>query len=244
MNGPIDIFTLISLVVAVVVILKLRSTLGRKTGDEQSRYDRYTTPDSSDKSNGAARNGKVVTLPRRGGEDHAMLAELSEKTVEEQESQIKKFTTDKKLADGLITVFRADKSFMPEEFVNGAKMAYELIVNSFAEGNRKTLKGLLSRDVFDGFSGAIADRESRNEKIDQNFVGISKADILDAELVDNSAQITVKFVSELISATLNRSGAVISGDPNAISEVTDVWTFARDVNSRDPNWKLIATQAA
>ena len=117
-------------------------------------------------------------------------------------------------------------------------------MTAFAEGNRKTLKSLLSREVYDGFAGAITDRESRGEQVDQSFVGIKSADIFEAELKAGMAQVTVKFVSELISATRDKAGEVITGDPKRIKEVTDIWTFAREVASRDPNWKLIATQAA
>ena len=243
MNGDIDVVTLLFLVLAVVIFLKLRSVLGRKTGEDQTRYDQA----AAERKRAQRESGqdKIVTLPRRSDGPHDVATGvLNEVSYEEQESKIKKFAKDEKLADALIEIFRADRSFAPDEFLNGARSAYEMIVSSFAEGNRKVLKGLLSKDVFEGFSSAMADRESRGEKIDQNFVGISKADIIDAELDGRTAQITVKFVSELISATMDRSGKVISGDPNAITEVTDVWTFARDVNSRDPNWRLVATQAA
>jgi len=241
MNGEIDIFTLLFLVLAVVIFLKLRSVLGRKTGDEQSRLDRYSSSDKGAARNGAAA-GKVVSLPRRG--DAGIAGQKDETSFKKQEAQIRKFSKDPKVGEGLVAIFRADRSFSPEDFLQGAKAAYEMTVSAFAEGNRKMLKGLLSRDVYEGFASAIAAREARGEKIDQNFVGINKADILNAELKKNSAEITVKFVSELISATLDRAGSVIAGDPGSLSDVTDVWTFARDVNSRDPNWKLIATQAA
>jgi predicted lipid-binding transport protein (Tim44 family) len=102
----------------------------------------------------------------------------------------------------------------------------------------------LSRDVHDGFAAAIAEREARGEQVDQSFVGIKAANIVEAELKGGVAQVTVKFVSELISATRDRAGEVIAGDPKRIKEVTDIWTFAREVASRNPNWKLIATQAA
>lgn len=241
MNGEIDVFTLLFLVLAVVIFLKLRSVLGRKTGDEQRRLDRYSSSE-----NGAARNGpaggKVVSLPRR--EEAAVGVKAEETSFAKQEEKIRKFASNSKVADGLVAIYRADRNFSPEEFLQGAKTAYEMTVSAFAEGNRKLLKGLLSRDVYDGFAAAISEREARGEKIDQNFVGISKAEILEAGLKKNTAEVTVKFVSELISATLDRAGNVISGDPNSLSEVTDVWTFARETNSRDPNWKLIATQAA
>jgi predicted lipid-binding transport protein (Tim44 family) len=148
------------------------------------------------------------------------------------------------MASGLLDIARADQTFDPDQFLKGARAAYEIIVTAFAEGNRKTLKDLLSRDVHDGFVGAIAEREARGEQVDQSFVGIKTADIVEAELKGGVAQLTVKFVSELISATRDRVGEVIGGDPKRIKEVTDIWTFAREVASRNPNWKLIATQAA
>jgi len=105
------------------------------------------------------------------------------------------------------------------------------------------LRGLLSREVFDGFDTAIADRERRNETAESRFVSIDGSTITAAELRNRTAQITVRFISKLISATRNSAGAVIDGDAEKITDVTDVWTFARDVSSRDPNWKVVATEA-
>ena len=118
-----------------------------------------------------------------------------------------------------------------------------MIVMAYADGDRRTLKNLLSREVFDGFVAAIADRESRSEKIQSSFVGIDKADIVNAEMKGSEAHVTLRIVSELISATRNSAGEVIDGDPETVAEVKDVWTFARDTRSRDPNWKLVATEA-
>ena len=122
-------------------------------------------------------------------------------------------------------------------------MAYEMIVMAYADGDRKTLKNLLSREVYDGFVAAIADREAKSEKIQSSFVGIDKADIVSAEMKGSEAHVTLRIVSELISATRNKAGEVIDGDPETVAEVKDVWTFARDTRSRDPNWKLVATEA-
>jgi predicted lipid-binding transport protein (Tim44 family) len=121
-------------------------------------------------------------------------------------------------------------------------MAYEMIVMAYADGDRKTLKNLLSREVFDGFVAAISDRESRSEKIQSSFVGIDKAAIVSAEMKGGEAHVTLRIVSELISATKNKAGEVIDGDPETVAEVKDVWTFARDTRSKDPNWKLVATE--
>jgi predicted lipid-binding transport protein (Tim44 family) len=105
------------------------------------------------------------------------------------------------------------------------------------------LRGLLSREVYDGFEAAIAEREGRGETVETRFVSIDDATITAAELRSRTAQITVRFVSKLISATRDRSGTVIEGNAERVTDVTDVWTFARDVSSRDPNWKVVATEA-
>ena len=245
MDGRIDVTTLLFLVLAVVIYLKLRSVLGRKTGHEQARYERYKAQqEASQRSAKVGAQDKVVTLPRRDRE------ELEPRPIEQAvrtdvEERVKGLAAGNVgLATGLVDIVRADLNFDPDGFLKGASGAYEIIVTAFAEGNRKTLRDLLSRDVYDGFAGAIGDRESRGEQIDQSFVGIKTADIVEAELKNGMAQVTVKFVSELISATRDKAGEVIAGDPKRIKEVTDIWTFAREVASRNPNWRLIATQAA
>jgi len=247
MDGKIDAITLIFLVLAVVVFLKLRSVLGRRTGQEETRFERYRAQREASQRNGKmAAQEKVVTLPRREREEveAAPLAEHA-KVRTDLEERVKGLAGDNaSMASGLLDIARADQTFDPDQFLKGARAAYEIIVTAFAEGNRKTLKDLLSRDVHDGFVGAIAEREARGEQVDQSFVGIKTADIVEAELKAGVAQLTVKFVSELISATRDRVGEVIGGDPKRIKEVTDIWTFAREAASRNPNWKLIATQAA
>ena len=245
MDGRIDLTTLLFLVLAVVIFLKLRSVLGRRTGHEQARYERYKAQQEASQRNGkVVGQDKVVTLPRREREDVEMRPVEQEVRTDVEERARGIAAGNSGLAAGLVEIIRADRSFEPEEFLKGARAAYEIIVTAFAEGNRKTLKDLLSREVYDGFSGAIGERESRGDQIDQSFVGIKSADIVEAELKGGVAQITIKFVSELISATRDRAGEVIAGDPKRIKEVTDIWTFAREVASRNPNWRLIATQAA
>jgi predicted lipid-binding transport protein (Tim44 family) len=248
MDGRIDLTTLLFLVLAVVIFLKLRSVLGRRTGHEQTRYERLKAQqEASQQRNGKlVGQDKVVTLPRREREDVEMrpaAGQVEERTaVEERAKGLA--AGNGGLAENLIEIIRADATFDPDQFLKGARAAYELIVTAFAEGNRRTLKDLLSREVYDGFVGAISERESRGEQIDQSFVGIRSADIVEAELKNGMAQLGVKFVSELISATRDRGGEVIAGDPKRIKEVTDIWTFAREIASRNPNWKLVATQAA
>ena len=136
----------------------------------------------------------------------------------------------------------SDPIFDPEEFLAGAKTAYEMVVMSFAEGDRKTLRTLLSREVYEGFDSAISSREKSGETMKSSFVGISSAKIIGAELRDQVSSITLRIVSEMISATMDKDGNVVDGDPENVSEGRDVWTFSRDMRSRDPNWKLVATE--
>jgi len=246
MGGDINVFTLLMLVVAVVIFVKLRSVLGKRTGHEQARFERAKAQQEARQRNGElVGQDKVVTLPRRDREETDERPAAGQQEQADGEQRVRAYAAgNSELSQGLVDIFRSDTSFDPDRFVQGAKAAYEIIVTAFAEGNRATLKNLLNGEVYDGFNGAITEREGRGEQIDQSFVGIKTADLIEAELKGGMAQLTMKFVSELISATRDRGGVVISGDPKRIREVTDIWTFAREVASRDPNWKLVATQAA
>jgi predicted lipid-binding transport protein (Tim44 family) len=243
MDGNINIFTLLFLVIAVIIILRLRSVLGRKSGEDDARVERYKAEQRARAANAQSQD-KVVALPRRDRPEAPADKPVTAAAAAGIEEKVRTLASgNEHLADSLMTIARADRAFDPEHFLTGARQAYEMIVTAFAEGNRKTLKGLLSRDVYDGFGSVITERESRGEQIDQSFVGINKAEIVEAELKGGTAHVTVRFVSELISATRDRNGAVIAGDPKRIKEVIDIWTFAREVASRDPNWRLVATQA-
>lgn len=231
-----DFGTIFFLVAAVVIFFQLRNVLGRRTGNERPPFDPYTAGRNGDKGKDAAKpQDNVVSLPRkRAAADGQDDAYQSIDAMAQPGTDLNK---------GLRAVKDADSSFEPKSFLDGAKMAYEMIVMAFADGDRKTLKNLLSREVFDGFVAAIADRESRSEKVQSSFVGIDKADIVSAEMKGSEAHVTLRIVSELISATRDSAGTVIDGDPETVAEVKDVWTFARDTRSRDPNWKLVATEA-
>ena len=232
--GFFDFGTVFFLVAAVVIFFQLRNVLGRRTGNERPPFDPYTAARTRDKDAAAAGPENVVSLPKKRT---AATDEEAYKPID----AVAKPGTD--LNKGLRAIKDADPSFDPKTFADGAKMAYEMIVMAYADGDRKTLKNLLSREVYDGFVQAISDRESRSEKIQSSFVGINKADIVSAEMKGGEAHVTLRIVSELISATRDGAGAVIDGDPETVAEVKDVWTFARDTRSRDPNWKLVATEA-
>ena len=214
-------------------LFQLRNVLGRRTGNERPPYDPYssTGPTTKDAAKPAE---NVISLPRKRapGEPAA-----------DPYAAIDAFAKpDTDLNKGLRAIKDADPSFDPKGFVDGARMAYEMIVMAYADGDRKTLKNLLSKEVYDGFVAAIGEREAKSEKIQSSFVGIDKADIVSAEMKGGEAHVTLRIVSELISATRDKAGTVIDGDPETVAEVKDVWTFARDTRSRDPNWKLVATE--
>ncbi|MGI9425486.1 MAG: Tim44/TimA family putative adaptor protein [Hyphomicrobiaceae bacterium] len=242
MQGNIDIVTLLSLVVAIIVILKLRSVLGRRTGEDEARIDRQMRARQA-REQAAAAGEKVVTLPRRENDDLKPAATNDQANAEFEERVKSLGIKDRDVEAGLMSIAQRDPTFDPDHFMSGAKQAYEMIVTAFAEGNKGLLNDLLNSEVFEGFASAISDRDSRGEQVDQSFVGINKADIIEADLKGTDANVTVKFLSQLISATRDRDGEVISGDPQRVMEVTDIWTFARDTASSNPNWKLIATQA-
>jgi predicted lipid-binding transport protein (Tim44 family) len=246
MGGNIDVITLVFLVVAVAIFIKLRSVLGRRTGHEQTRIERYRAQQEARQRNGElVGQDKIVTLPRREREGEELQPAGAQQAHADGEQRVREFAAgNSAISQGLVDIFRADPGFDPGHFLQGAKAAYEIIVTAFAEGNRKTLKNLLNSEVYDGFVSAIADRERRGEQIDQSFVGIKAADLVEAELKGGVAQVTVKFVSELISVTRDTEGEVVEGDPKKVREVTDIWTFCRDIASKNPNWKLVATEAA
>ena len=137
-----------------------------------------------------------------------------------------------------------DRKFDDSAFLAGASNAYEIILPAYADGNTNRLKKLVGREVFEVFRHAIVEREDRQETLQLTFVGTKEAVIAGASLEGSAAQIVVRFVADVIRATRTAEGAVIAGDPETIVEVADVWTFARDVSSKNPAWLVIATDHA
>ena len=232
-----NIYTIIFLALAVFIFLRLRSVLGQRTGTERPPYDRR------DVLQGSARgdNNKAMPLPGNVIEHAPAAAPAETAPPVDRWKGVAEPGSD--LALGLNAVVRLDSSFDLPHFLSGAKSAYEMIVLAFANGDRRTLSDLLSGEVYEGFEQAIREREQRGEKVERKFVGIDKTELVGAEVRGKMAHLTVRFVSQIISVTRDRSGAVIDGSPDKVADVTDVWTFARDAASRDPNWKLVGTES-
>ena len=146
-------------------------------------------------------------------------------------------------AAGIAEIRLQDPGFDTNQFLAGAKAAYEAVVTAFASGDRDTLGRLLTRDVLDNFSGAIDEREERGETLETTVVGVSSADVVDARMAGRTAEVTVKFVTELMNVIRDATGALPEGKSDSVRVVTDIWTFARDVGGSDPNWALAETRS-
>ncbi|MCX8503085.1 MAG: Tim44 domain-containing protein [Alphaproteobacteria bacterium] len=230
MQDGFDLSIIVFLLLAVFVGWRLYSVLGTRSGRD----------DQAPTSNLASVVKLVSPVAPRDA--------TAEPVVEDQEADPARWKgiaeLGTPLADSLDALVAADRSFDAKQFITGARGAYEAIVVAFASGDRNTLRELLSRDVFESFVAAIADREKRGETVETTFVGIEKAELHHVQLRGNAAQITVQFLSKLITATRDAAGVITDGAADKVVDVTDIWTFARELTSRDPVWKLIATEAA
>jgi predicted lipid-binding transport protein (Tim44 family) len=233
----VDIYTIIFLALAVFIFLRLRNVLGQRTGNERPPYDRAARNVVQ-----GAQDNKVVPMPGTVI-DQAPLAPSADATpaIDRWKGIAEPGTS---LAHGLDGIAAQDSSFDPRHFLSGARSAYEMIVLAFANGDRRALKDLLSSEVYESFEAAIKEREKQEQKTETRFVSIDKAEIVGAETRDRAAQLTVRFVSQMISVTRDKAGTIVEGNPDKVADITDVWTFARDTTSRDPNWKLVGTGSA
>lgn len=246
---PLDPLTIAFAVVAVIVIWKLYSILGSNTGfrrDEPPRRQggpaRRSDPGApwpQPTAAAAPAPRKLLRLPRTAAPnpEPAPVAAADPKRWDGFVEEGSSATT------GLEAIAAADRTFSAAPFIDGAKTAYEAVITAFASGERKMLQTLLARDVFDGFAAAIAARDKRGETLTVTFVSVDEPKIVSAALQGKTARVAVRFISRQISATRTADGTVVDGSPDQIADVNDIWTFARTVGARDPNWKLVATEA-
>lgn len=223
MGGGLEIIILA--MVAGFIALRLVSVLGRRTDDEPRRENPYN-------------------MNRRGEapqQDQSPVVQDSGYAGLEPPVGIV-IDPHSPLGRTLGRIRSADRNFDVDSFVSGASSAYEMIIESFAAGDRDTLKPLLDDDVFAGFDAAIAEREAENRFADTKIVDILSAEITDAAFDDGVAEVTVTFKSEMISVIRDEEGRILEGNPSDTVNVTDIWTFARQVKSRDPNWLLVSTE--
>jgi predicted lipid-binding transport protein (Tim44 family) len=201
--------------VALFLVLRLRSVLGRRTGNERRRdpFLRSAAPISD----------KIVPLARPSSPLTAVMPPPG--TV----------------AGGLGQISGADPGFESEGFLAGARAAFETIVSAFAAGDKSTLRPLLSDETYKSFAAAIDERAAAGETFESRIDKIKDIDIVEAGMDGRAARVTVKLVSDQINVLRAHDGSVVDGDPQNAIEKTDYWTFTRDTRSSDPNWLLVAT---
>lgn len=234
MSNSLDLTTILFLAMAVFVIWRLRSVLGQKTGSERPPSEllsRHNMEGTKSASKFTSQDDNVVPL-KPGTQEHVAPQDRWKGIAE----------TGSSVAQGLDSVAAIEPDFNAKDFLEGAKSAYEMIVTGFSKGDRKTLKNLLSKEVYEGFEQAIDAREKQGHVSETTFVSLDQAQLIHVEVKQKTAHMTVKFVSKLITVTRDTAGQVVDGSPEAIIDVTDTWTFARTLGSRDPNWLLVATE--
>ena len=223
-------------VIAIFLVLRLRNVLGSRDGHEGGYEDRFKTKREGEAKRDAlgrpTDDDNVIELPGAHRDADAQAPAMDET-----------FGYEGLVGEGIKAIRTTDASFEPKEFLAGARVAFEMILNAYAAGDLKTLKSLLSADVYGGFAQAINDRESQDQTLQETLVGIKSAELMEADMDGRDASVTVKFVSEQISALLDADGTVIDGDPTKVTTATDFWTFSRSVKSRNPNWTLVGTGA-
>lgn len=219
--------------IAAFLVLRLRSVLGRRTGHEgRVEYDPFRQRKEHDQQGAQDDEDKVIHLPEARSE--------SQQDGDKSAGAL----GDGPLETALTRIRLADPSFDKDGFAQGARAAFEMIITAFAQGDTDTLRPLLADEVYSDFAQAIEDRRSRNESLETTIVSVSGAEVIEAELQGRTAFVTVKFVSEQVNVTRDSEGRIIDGDPNEVATITDIWTFARNTRSRDPNWALVATRSS
>ncbi len=206
--------------IAIYLIVRLRNTLGSRDGFENPRR-RMSQPTN-------------VTPIRRDQEED--VEEVDDEIIEHAGS-------DSGTADALIAMKRVEPEFSIDEFITGARAAYEMILIGFARGEIDDIEPFLSEEVYDSFRETIDARASEGHRCEARFVGLHEAKLESAEFdqPESRAEICMRFVGEVVSYVTDADGEVIEGDPDTVRRQRDSWTFARNMGSRDPNWVLVAT---
>ena len=207
--------------VAAILILRLRSVLGRKTGNEKRPKDIFMYQDT--------------TL----GTDKKKILDGNQSIKSKFHN---KLSTEKE-NNALEKIYYIDKSFSPKKFLSGAKMAFKTIIQSYAKGEINKIKHLLSTNVFSIFSKEIKSRTRKKYILEHTLVSIKSADIENANFKSSIADIVVKFISEQVNLLKNEKGKILKGNDEYIENHTNYWTFSKDLKSSNPNWKLVVTKA-
>jgi len=208
--------------VAGFLILRLRSVLGRRSGEENPERWR--------------------TRPPQAGPAPAAEAGVARPPASPAPTAIPGAATAASALDaGIAQIRAADPSFAPAGFLQGARAAFEMIVGAYAQGDTASLRPLLADEVYDDFATAIRDRLAKKHTHETVLIAVKSADMVEARMDGRDAGVTIKFVTEQVNVTRDAAGAVVDGDPNRVATATDLWTFRRNTRSGNPNWLLVET---
>ncbi|MEX6632767.1 Tim44/TimA family putative adaptor protein [Hyphococcus lacteus] len=197
--------------VAAFVIFRLISVMGTRTGHEQSH-------------------------------DLESIQRASQKRADDEpQDHVDEVVVRKPVSEQARALREADPTFDEAEFLAGARSAYEMIIESFASGDLKSIRSFLNSSVYDAFKGAVVERDAAGYTSDLKFVGIERAAIIDSAVEGDNLVAIVEFASNQVRVTRDRDGEVVDGDSNRIDLVKDRWKFSRKRASNDPNWMLVAT---
>ena len=204
-------------VIALFVILRLRSVLGTRTGFEPTNVPQQTFKKEKPKDE------EIKEVIDRDIADYILIDSPGGKAL----SQMKK----------------AENTFSVTEFIEGARQAYEMILIAFEEGDRDGLRPFLADDIYESFEAVIIERENAKLNVDATFIGLREIKLSNAEYDWRSkeGEITLTLIAELTTVVKNNKGKVIEGDKNTIKRQKDIWTFSRVMGSDNPNWILVAT---
>jgi len=245
MSGGFQFFDIILFaMVAIFIVLRLRSVLGRRTGQEERDANRFSRTKRSVK-----RPGNVINLPDRSDDREPEEAEAEPRAAKPHQAEPEPAQTTKSARGGssvdlgLTQISVADPEFNRRGFLQGAQAAFETIVEAFARADAAALRPLLADDVYDQFVQTIRERLTEKHTLETTVVGVRGTDLLEAALEGRTAKITVKFVTEQINITRDENGDIVAGDETKVVPITDIWTFSRNTRSRDPNWLLAETRS-
>ena len=202
----------------------MRSVLGRRTG-----HQRRPPPKLAETSGETPSEDQVLELPERSDDSSSVALDEAK--------------ADDPIATGLLKIRGADSRFSASVFLEGARGAFEIIVKAYSDGDEKTLQTLLNDEVLVKFSALILERKTASHILETAIIGIKNVEIIDARIDGRTAFVGVEIISEQINVLRNKDGVAIEGDDNQITEVTDLWTFARNVRARNPNWILVETRS-
>ncbi|MEM7188502.1 MAG: Tim44/TimA family putative adaptor protein [Pseudomonadota bacterium] len=222
-SDMIELLVLIAL--AAVVLYRLKSVIGTRTGHE-APPDYMRPRQEAEQSSESGSNVTPMPQPVEEDDEDEPVAEVPEGN-----------------AEALAAIRKVEPDFDPRAFTDGARGAYEMILMAYEEGDRETLQSLLAPDVYQAFEAGITAREERGLRVEARFIGVREATVADVVFEPDTkiADVTVRFVGELITAVRDPENRVVEGDPNEVRRQSDTWTFSREMGSVDPNWLLTGT---